>query len=80
MGGKYQSTPKISTNSLGHSKRREIPLSEKFYRRGQAKVAKGEDATAWFKASEIAWRIENDLPVGNLRRRAEKWLKARRAA
>jgi len=80
MGAKYQSIPKISTNSLGLSKRRDLPLSEKFYRRGQAKVAKGEDATAWFKASEIAWRIENDLPVGNQRRKAEKWLRDRRAA
>lgn len=68
-------SPVTNTN-----KRKSLPLSEKFYRRGQEKVAKGEDATHWFKACEIAWRLENGLPVGNQRRQAEKWLKIRRAA
>jgi len=76
MGRIYKATPKISTNKLGGSS----PLSERFFRRGQAKVTKGEDGTHWFKSAEIVWRIENGLPVGNQRRRAEKWLKTRRAA
>ena len=75
-----QSQGSATVPVTNHTKRKSLPLSEKFLRRGQSKVTKGEDATHWFKAAEIAWRLENDLPVGNQRRKAEKWLKMRRAA
>jgi hypothetical protein len=49
--------------------RKDLPTSEKFLRRGQAKRAKGEDPTWWFKAAAIIKRIERGLPVGHHRRR-----------
>lgn len=68
MNKSYTQTHRSATKPVTNSKRKDLPIWERFLARAWELQAQGKDFNHWRRAAFVLWAIENDQPVGHHRR------------